>query len=114
MSFCLLILADVHQYRSNPTNPENSCPSQGHQDRPRSRVVAQRLGIAGRGRAAVTRPHNVQPVDLVPLIGVSPGTALVLTEPSSSLMVGKRSSKLAPLVEVSPTADGRDENVVQT
>jgi hypothetical protein len=31
------------------------------------------LGIAERRGAGVTRPHNAQPVDLVPLIGVSPG-----------------------------------------
>jgi len=29
MSFCLLILAEVHQYRSKPANPENSCAVAG-------------------------------------------------------------------------------------
>jgi hypothetical protein len=64
-------------------SPKIRAPSQGHQDRPRSRVVAQRLGIAERRGAAVTRPHNA--VDLVPLVGVTPGKRASIHDFVSSL-----------------------------
>ena len=101
-----------HRTRSPPPYPAWANPALDAlgktEQNPIVRATLQSKRIAGPLRSCANALGSDSPTTLfLTMFTLVPTNAQVLTEPINSAMVGNRSAKF-------PTADGHDENVVQT